>query len=451
MHVNPCRCARIPWGDAVALYGTLLLNAMSSSDALQLYQRGEYAAAAAIYSQLLQQTQDSATRSTILGNRAACSSALNDAAAAEADCRAALALNPVSAKLRLKLAKALASQGRAAAAAIEVAAAVALQLPERPTDEALQLYQQLSAATAAASGELHDAGSVQLPADPCSIRYTSTTPELMAANARQTAFIVLAPGTYNLPGPLDGAAGSAGCTILGLGRVVIACRVTHAAWVRQGRLTLVNVQLVGSGEGAAVCVSPAAAGGFGLLGLLGGAGAAAGAASCALIDCRVENYPEAGLLVCGEGAHAVLQRCAFRHCKLHAVEIREGGSLCASYTTVQSCKQGFSAYGGARSVELYHCSIQDISREGVLAAGSFENAATVAQRTIHPPRTSRFSSETMRQATEAAEAWGKQHGQQLTLVMVDCSLQGCGNFGVSIDAGAAGNAGWTSLRRQLVC
>mgnify|MGYP001807632775 CR=1 FL=1 len=112
---------------------------MSSSEAHSLYQQGQYAAAAGIYSQLLQRTQDAAARSTILSNRAACALHLGDPAAAEADCRAGLSLNPVSAKLRLKLAKALTQQDQASAAAAEVAAAAALTLPDRPSDELLQL------------------------------------------------------------------------------------------------------------------------------------------------------------------------------------------------------------------------------------------------------------------------------------------------------------------------
>jgi hypothetical protein len=128
--------------------------------------------------------------------------------------------------------------------------------------------------------------------------------------------------------------------------------------------------------------------------------------------------------------------------------------LCASHTTVEHCRQlaGFSAYGGAKNVELYSCTIHNTSKEGVLAAGSFENAATAAQQVFHNPRVSPFSSHSAKSATETAEAWGKQQGQQLTLVMEDCSLQGCGNFGVSIDAGAAGKAeGLATVLADAVC
>jgi tetratricopeptide (TPR) repeat protein len=125
---------------------------MSQADANQLYKQGDYAASAASYSQLLQQTQDAATRSIILSNRAACALAMQDPAAAEADCRAGIALNPVSAKLRLRLAKALTQQQQESAAAAEVAAAVALEKPEQPSSELLQLYQQVTAATGVSDG-----------------------------------------------------------------------------------------------------------------------------------------------------------------------------------------------------------------------------------------------------------------------------------------------------------
>jgi hypothetical protein len=154
-----------------------------------------------------------------------------------------------------------------------------------------------------------------------------------------------------------------------------------------------------------------------------------------MISCRVENYSEAGLLVC-EGA-AVLQGCTFTRCKLHAIEVREGGSLWASDVHIDSCRQGVSAYGGAKHVQLHGCHISNTVEEGVLAAGSYQNAATVAMSAYIRDRASPYTSATAKQATEAAQEWGRQHGQQLTLIMSDCSLRGCCQFGLSVDEGAA--------------
>jgi hypothetical protein len=414
---------------------------MSQAEAIQLYKQGDYAAAAASFTQVLNQTQDAATRSIILSNRAACALAMQDPAAAGADCRAGLVLNPLSPKLRLRLAKALTQQQQYSAAAAEVAAVVALEKPKEPSSELLQLYQQVTAATGVSDGSPAAADTsidsssagVQLPAHPQNILYVSSAQQLMYANSRQVPFIVLAPGAYVLTQPLDGGyRPSGGCTIVGLGQVSITCRNTHAVWVCSGDLTLVNVQLAGSGDGAAVCVSPANP-----AGIMAGLPSMLGNASCKMIDCRVEQYPEAGLLVCGSGAHAALHGCSFKRCKQHAIEVREGGSLYACNTVMDSCKQGVAAYGGAKSVQLYSCSIRSTRKEGILAAGSYVNAATAAQRQVRDPRISPFRSATSQRATEEAEAWGRQHGQQLTLVMSDCSLQGCGNFGVSVDEGAA--------------
>ena len=74
---------------------------------------------------------------------------------------------------------------------------------------------------------------------------------------------------------------------------------------------------------------------------------------------------------------------------------------------------GVTAYGGARSVKLIECSITNTSKEGVLAEGTYENAATVAQHGVINKRLSKFRDGATRQVTEAADAWGKQHGVPL--------------------------------------
>lgn len=373
---------------------------MSKPDANELYKQGHYAAAAASFTELLEQTKDASTHSVILSNRAACALALGDTAGAEADCRAGLALNPVSAKLRYRLAQALWQQEQVGAAAAEIAAAVALLQPDAPTAEMLQLYRQVAAATAypaaPAQEQPEDAPTaapaavadpyqgLQLPADPRAVVFVSTAQELMGAAAGRAAFIVAAPGSYQLSMPLNGSAQPAGLTVLGLGRVTLSCRTTHAAWVRQGCLTLVNVQLVGSGAGAAACVSDESSGFLGMMMRRSSSASASAGPVCRMFSCKVENYPEVGPLVC-EGA-AVLQGCSFLRCKLHAIEVREGGSLWASDTVIDSCKQGVTAYGGAKHVELHRCSISNTAKECVLAAGSYENAATVAQRQFQNPR-----------------------------------------------------------------
>jgi hypothetical protein len=62
-----------------------------------------------------------------------------------------------------------------------------------------------------------------------------------------------------------------------------------------------------------------------------------------MISCRVEDYPEAGLLL--HGGHGELFGCCFKHCRLHAIEVRQGGSLRATDTSMDACMQGESQGG----------------------------------------------------------------------------------------------------------
>lgn len=80
------------------------------------------------------------------------------------------------------------------------------------------------------------------------------------------------------------------------------------------------------------------------------------------------------------GGTLELSGCTFRNLVRQAIEVREGGSLDASHVAVDHCYQGVSAYGGARSVTLRHCTFADCTKEGVLLRGTFENAATAAQQ-----------------------------------------------------------------------
>lgn len=98
---------------------------------------------------------------------------------------------------------------------------------------------------------------------------------------------------------------------------------------------------------------------------------------------------------------------------------------------------GVCAYGGARSVQLTACSITGTSKEGLLAAGTYVNAASAAQTGLGmpPQRYGAFRSESMRVATEEAEAWGKQRGEDLIVDVTRCTISECGNFGVSLEYG----------------
>lgn len=97
-------------------------------------------------------------------------------------------------------------------------------------------------------------------------------------------------------------------------------------------------------------------------------------------------------------------------------QVREGASLVAVGVVVEGCRQGIMAYGGARSARIHACTITGCSHEGVLAAGTFDNAATRVQQ--HAGMRSRS------QATRDAEAWGKKQGIELQ-VRVGWVCGGC--------------------------
>jgi tetratricopeptide (TPR) repeat protein len=138
-----------------------------------LFLHGNYPEAVAAYTEGLQQLQQQdPARSTLLSNRAACHLALGDAAAAEADCRAGLAISPANAKLHYRLATSLARQQQhdTPEAAAAIAAAVALLQPEQPSPQMLHVYNEIAAATAAAA----EFQGVRLPASPAEIAALQT-------------------------------------------------------------------------------------------------------------------------------------------------------------------------------------------------------------------------------------------------------------------------------------
>eukprot|EP00775_Hariotina_reticulata_P005368 gene5368-5603_t len=382
----------------------------------ELYAQADYAGAAAAYSEGLQQLQQlrsagNAERSTLLSNRAACHLAVGNAAAAEADCKAGIA-QAASPKLYYRLAKALMGQSRqdvdlaGASAAMAVAVAL-LQLPAGRcvvSEEMMQLYAKIAVLTHAAGFK-----GPELPHSPNGIQHAACTQTLCQALSRGAEFVVLSPGSYNAPAQLSNGGR---VTLIGIGTVELLNQFSHAVFVQQGTVTLVNMQLAGSGHHAAACVSTPRR----KFPMFGAASSSQAPPSLLMIDCRVVNYSEGGLLVCG--GQADLIRCYFQNCRLHAMEVRQGGSLTADFTVVDHCQQGVIAYGGARRVRLTECSITNTSKEGVLAAGTYENAATVAQHGMKGRRVSEFRDDRARLATEEAEAWGQKRGIHLDVEFV---------------------------------
>jgi len=124
-----------------------------------------------------------------------------------------------------------------------------------------------------------------------------------------------------------------------------------------------------------------------------------------LRSCRFIQYAAAGLSIVGVESVAVLSKCTFTRLPNMAIEAREGSSLIADEIEILECKQGINAYGGAKQIHLHGSLIKNCKHEGILLAGSSEMA----------PETS---------------------GIQLSAKVENCSVIGCGNFGLSIDYGA---------------
>ncbi|KAF6265775.1 hypothetical protein COO60DRAFT_1633237 [Scenedesmus sp. NREL 46B-D3] len=294
-----------------------------------------------------------------------------------------------------------------------------------------QLYGEIAAATAAAPSFQ----GVRLPADPADVWHVADSAALQRAVMGGTSFIVLSPGAYKAHPMIGCFEVGRDTTLLGIGNVRLTSSVSHAVWLQKGCTTLVNMQLVGSGNGATVCVSPQ-----GVPDPRNSSSAAI--PSIRMIDCRVEDYTEAGLLL--DGGHGELFCCCFRRCRLHTIEVA-GRSICRPACQASA---GVAAYGGERSVQLTRCTITCSSKEGVLAAGMYENAATAAQAAPGMPgkRPGGFCSESARIATEQAEAWGRQKGDDLTVEVTCCTIADCGNFRISLDSGCS--AGISRCRLQ---
>ena len=158
----------------------------------------------------------------------------------------------------------------------------------------------------------------------------------------------------------------------------------HAVFIESGSVTVANLRLSGSGGLAALCVT--------------------GTATLRMVGCSVVDYSGGGGLLV-HGGSALLQGCTFLRCNGAAVEVRQGGSLSAVDTRIEECRQGVSAYGGARDVRLRGCVVLRCSNEGIVAAGSSENAATAAQAALLPQLTQNPSKDpSTRRVTERGGA-----------------------------------------------
>ena len=375
-------------------------------EANALFKSGNYSGAASLYGNAIELLTPAVAPSAatlhvmLLSNRAACALNNSEPAKAAQDCLAALAIDPLHTKARLRLAKALFAGGRVTEASEALAVAVALALPAAPDADTLCLYRQL-----AAYGE---SAARFLPADPrAEIACVSTSRELEAALAARKAVVVLRPGAYS-----GQSVGMATVALIGVGAASLQSGRSHTFFATMASVTLAHLSFGAGPHGApqfsAVCITD------GRLDLL---------------DCTVTDYAEVGVLIAGPSAFARLERCSFLRLTKQAVECREGGAAELADCVIDRCMQGVSCYGGARRLDLLRCRISNCAKEGVMVSGSRLNAATRAQEAALPRQGNA--------TTLAAQHWGeKQAGHQLEVRIECCEVRSCGTYGLSLDEGA---------------
>lgn len=338
-------------------------------------------------------SQLKASKVTLRSNLAACFLATEQYQQAASESEAALKLDPLHIKSRLRLVKALFSLGRVRDAAEAMAVAVALTTPKSRLDvEMTRLYNKIAERSASLS-------CFDLPVETASIVGVASSHDLAMALVKRKAVVVLKPGSYTLSqlglsGPLS---------LIGIGEVEIVS-LNHALCVTDGHVFASHLTLVALTMCSAACVDRNA--------------------RLTLVDCEVHDLQDSGLLAEG---YALLERCTFTNLKKQAVEVRMGGSVELRGCHIRNCKQGVTAYGGARRVEIINCEISHNIREGVLANGENLNAATRAQ---HGPAI------TNNPVSIAAHEWAQEAKIQLEVVISSSVVKDNGYYGLSLDHGA---------------
>ncbi|KAI9354633.1 hypothetical protein DFJ73DRAFT_775797 [Zopfochytrium polystomum] len=364
----------------------------------RLYKQGDLAGAIDAYSAGISasaRTGDAAPDARLLTNRAACHLTLGNLAQAAADCRAALAIDPMNARAWSRLARSLPDDDGDGDSGLEAAAAVCCAVATAPTPDA---------ETLAAYVRLQRRHGEWMPRDRRAVVLVSSVSE-MAASPPRGRVHVLRPGVYETNfGP--SFAGGAG--YIGLGDVVLRSAFSHAVLALGGASFVAGVRLEGGGTFAAACVVESA--------------------RLILHRCSVKDYQEGGVVI--DGGRATISRCCFEKLARQAVEVRRGGRLDANGLTISECRQGIVAYGGARTVNVSESKISKCKAEGILAQGTFENASTAMQLSVG------LGQGGLTQPTADAVAWGLSRRLDLSMTLKGVTISNCAQFGLSIDYGA---------------
>ena len=344
----------------------------------------------------------------LYANRAACRIELNKLKDAAFDARRSLELDPVHAKSWFRLAKALPADDEEAGRAI--CAAVALSRG-RIDSSVEKLYRQIL------NGLISSESELCLPESLSSIHLVSPGMLVISSHFRfESSHSVLCA----LPGKYIEAMEVCGNSIvlIGLGEVIVdqAFGVINTIFTKRSLSKTYIFGITFSGGRASFSQAAIAVVNSRII----------------LRSCRFRKYAAAGICIVGEESVAVLSKCTFTRLPNMAIEAREGGSLIADEIEILECKQGITAYGGAEQINIHGSHIERCKHEGILLAGSFENAATMHQQVFEPKAklTDAF------RVSESAREWARSRGIQLSAKVVNCSVIGCESFGISIDYGA---------------
>jgi len=404
-----------------------------SSSALELKASGndkfraqDYAAAEADYSAAIDLCSsssgydNSSLKVALLSNRAACRAASGNAEGAVTDAKGAIALDPTYTKCYFRLAQLLCKEDSEEAGRM---VCIAVALSRGKIDPALgRLFQEVRTALLSSSATAKTT-SLWLPASMDCVRLVS--PGICSITksfrfSRNSVVVCALPGKYTEAMQMDAL--HKRYVLIGVGEVTIDQMLPAMNTLYAASALSVYVSSV-TFTGGRAGTSQAA------IGLCHGNLAV-------FLDCRVFKYAGGGLLVATEGTKAILSRCVFQLLPFMAIEVREGGFLVADCIEISSCKQGVIAYGGAKHIDISKSSIVDCTHEGILLAGSFQNAATAMQIELTEKVCGKRESTQAREISEAATNWARARGIQLIASVSETTIQGCGQFGVSIDSGA---------------
>eukprot|EP00177_Eucheuma_denticulatum_P006331 GFKZ01011541.1.p1 GENE.GFKZ01011541.1~~GFKZ01011541.1.p1 ORF type:complete len:1173 (+),score=108.32 GFKZ01011541.1:56-3520(+) len=152
------------------------------------------------------------------------------------------------------------------------------------------------------------------------------------------------PPDFRLPLP----PGSLPAHIVGLGgsATINACYAPHALFVEQNGCSAWGLCFTGASQ-AMICTL----------------------SDLALIDCKVTNHNENGILVAESSGAALIAFCALDKC-FTGIEVREGAAVTIIRSHISNMsKRGVSVYGGARSLVAEETLVENCRIEGVQCLG----------------------------------------------------------------------------------